>query len=320
MAEATVSSEQEESKRAKHGATAMLAPTTKRRRIRAGHVPWTLALPAIVLLVIFHVWPTASGAYYSFTDWNGISADANFIGLKNFERILTDPGTRGALIHTLQLTVAFVIFSNLIGLALAVGLHSQVKTRNLLRSLFFLPVVISPIAVSFVWQYVLDRYGILNEALSAIGLDHVTRNWLASPDWALWAVLLVMVWQYAGLCMVIYIAGLENIPSEMAEAAAVDGAGPWRRFTRITLPLLAPAVTIAMTMTLIFGLRTFDQIVALTGGGPVDATETLATQVWKQTFSYGDYGRGAALALILTALIAILSITQTMILRAREVR
>ena len=120
--------------------------------------------------------------------------------------------------------------------------------------------------------------------------------------------------------MVVYIAGLENIPTEMAEAAAADGTGSWRRFTRITLPLLAPAVTIAVTMTLIFGLRTFDQIVALTGGGPVDATESLATQVWKQTFSYGDYGRGAALALILTALIAILSITQTMILRAREVR
>lgn len=294
----------------------------RRTRGRAGfrRVPWLVAVPAVGFLLAFHIAPTVAGGYYAFTDWDGISPHANVVGFDNFTDILTDSTTSGALLHTMQLTVLFVIFANAIGLALALGLHRQIKSRNFLRSLFFLPAVVSPVVVSFLWQYMLHRDGIVNEFLTAVGLESLTRSWLADPGWALWAILIVMIWQFSGLCMVIYLAGLESVPEELLEAAAVDGAGMWRRFRRVTLPLLAPAITICMTLTLIFGLRAFDQVIALTGGGPVDATETLATQVWKQTFSLGQYGKGAALALILSALIAVLSISQALILRAKEVR
>jgi raffinose/stachyose/melibiose transport system permease protein len=128
----------------------------------------------------------------------------------------------------------------------------------------------------------------------------------------------VLVWQFCGLTMVIYLAGLQGIPQELVEATAVDGATLWTRFRRVTLPLLAPAITVNVTLTLIFGLRVFDQVLGMTGGGPVNATETLATQVYKQTFAYGRFGYGAALALILAALISVMAISQALILRARE--
>jgi raffinose/stachyose/melibiose transport system permease protein len=146
------------------------------------------------------------------------------------------------------------------------------------------------------------------------------QAWLGDPQWALWTIWVVMVWQYSGLTMVIYLAGLQGIPDELLEAAAVDGASAWMRFRRVILPLLAPATTVCATLTLIFGLRVFEQVIALTNGGPVNASETLATQVYKQTFALGRFGYGAALALVLTGLIAVLGLAQLTLLRTREAR
>ena len=203
---------------------------------------------------------------------------------------------------------------------MAIALHRTLKSRNVLRALFFAPVVMSPLAVSFIWQYMFQYDGAVNSILGSLGLDSLERPWLGDPTFALWTVLVVMVWQLSGLTMVIYLAGLQGIPDELLEAAAVDGASVGMRFRRIIFPLLAPATTVAATLTLIFGLRVFEQVIALTNGGPVDASETLATQVWKQTFVVGKFGYGAALALILTALVAVLAFAQLVVLRAREAR
>jgi raffinose/stachyose/melibiose transport system permease protein len=277
-----------------------------------------LALPGIAFLLLFHHVAGLSGALYAFTDWNGISSNAEFIGLENFREVFREPATRNALIHTLELAAAFVIVVNVIGLALALGLNRAVKSRNILRSLFFTPVVMSELAIAYVWQYIFDFNGPLNQFLGFIGLEQWQRPWLGDPTWALWAVLAVLVWQFAGLTMVLYLAGLQGIPDELDEACAVDGATLWMRFRWVTLPLLAPAITVATTLTLIFGLRVFDQVMALTGGGPFNATETMATQVYKQTFVFGRFGYGAALALILAGMIAVLAITQALVLRRRE--
>jgi raffinose/stachyose/melibiose transport system permease protein len=153
-----------------------------------------------------------------------------------------------------------------------------------------------------------------------VGLESWQRVWLADPNWAIYTILVVLVWQYTGLTMVIYLAGLEGIPDEIHDAVAVDGASSWLKFRKVTLPLLAPAITISATLTLIFGLGAFDQVLSLTGGGPVNATETLATQVWQHTFVYGRFGYGSALALILAGLVATLSIAQVSLLRYRESR
>jgi len=276
-------------------------------------------VPAVAFTLAVHFVFPLIGSWYAFTDWNGIGK-ARFIGLGNFREILRTDATRGALYHTLELAACFVVSVNFIGLALALGLNHAIKSRHFLRSLFFLPVVVSPIAVAFVWRYIFDYYGPLNKTLDAIGLGAWKHPWLADPSWALWTILLVLLWEFSGLTMILYLAGLQTIPDELYEASSVDGATTWTRFRRITLPLLAPAFTVAWTLTLIFGLRLFDQVLGLTGGGPGVATETLATQMWKQTWVLGRFGYGAALGLTLASLIAVLAVSQLLLLRMRESR
>jgi raffinose/stachyose/melibiose transport system permease protein len=276
-----------------------------------------LALPGVFALVAFTLVPVVAGGLYAFTDWRGLG-DAHWIGLENFRQILDDPMTRGALWHTLVFGGALVVATNAVGLALALGLNRTLKSRNLLRAVFFLPVILSPLAVSYVWQYILDPSGPLNTLFAEVGLDSWQRAWLGDPGWALISVLVVLVWQQSGLTMVIYLAGLQSIPDDLVEASEVDGASPLLRFRRITLPLLRPAFIIASTLTLIFGLRVFDQILGLTAGGPVGATETLATQVWKQSFADGRFGYGAALSIVLTLIIGTLALLQLVVLRRQE--
>jgi raffinose/stachyose/melibiose transport system permease protein len=182
-------------------------------------------------------------------------------------------------------------------------------------------VALSPLAVAFIWQWIFaSPSGGLNTALDAVGLSSLQRAWLGEPSTALWTILVVMVWQFSGLAMVLYLAGLQQIPDEIEEAALVDGASGWLRVRRIVLPLLAPAVTVSVTLTFVIGMRVFDQILPLTYGGPVTATETLSTQVYKQTFLVGRYGYGAAFSVLLAALVAGLALMQLMFLRMNEQR
>ncbi len=300
------------------------APNRRLTAMRTGagglrRVPWILAFPAVALLLAFHFIPVAAGAWYAFTDWNGLSAP-HFVGFANFSSIFSDAETRDALVHTLEVAGAFVVGANAIGLMLALSLNRVVRTRNLLRALFFAPAAFSPIAVAFVWQYVFIPNGALNGILGGLGLHSLEQAWLGSPTFALWTIVVVLIWQFSGLTMIIYLAGLQGIPDELYEAAAVDGASLRTQFRGITLPLLAPAMTVSTTLTLVFGLRVFDQVIALTDGGPVNSTQTLATEIYQQTFTYGRFGYGAALAVILTLLIAVLVFAQLAFLRMREAR
>jgi raffinose/stachyose/melibiose transport system permease protein len=306
------------SSRSASGRPRRLGLFDRRRRGGPRQVPWVWVLPAAILAFLIHYLAIGAGAWYAFTDWNGLTTHANYVGLANFREAFHDPIVRGALLHTLYLTAAFVVTVNALGLGLALALNRTVKSRNILRALFFAPIVMSPLAVSFIWQFIFDYSGPLNKGLSTAGLGSWRHTWLGDPHWALWAVWVLLVWQFAGLTMIMYLAGLQGIPPELDEACAVDGATTWRRFRRVTLPLLAPATTVAVTFTLILGLRVFDQVIALTNGGPVDATETLTTQVYKQAFVNGRYGYGASVALILTVLIAAAAFAQLAVLRRRE--
>ena len=278
------------------------------------------AAPAVVITLGIHYLAVGAGGWYAFTNWDGVSAKAKFIGLDNFKEIFKDPTAIKAVWHTLLLAVSFVIAANVIGLLLALGLQKTLKTRYFLRALFFAPVVLSALAVSYVWQYIFDYTGPLNYFLKAVGLDSWVKSWTGSPTWAIWTIWVVMVWQLSGQCMVLYIAGLEGISADLNEAASVDGASTFRKFRSITLPLLAPAFTISLTLTMIMGLRVFDQVIALTNGGPVDASETLATQVYKQAFVSGRFGYSAATALLLTVLVLIIAMLQLWFLRSREAK
>jgi raffinose/stachyose/melibiose transport system permease protein len=289
-------------------------PQASSRLIAYGH--WWWALPAVVLMGVTIYLSTAVGAFYAFTDWTG-AGPFNFVGLANFTKIFQTPELLGSLTNTLILAFGFLIFTNVIGLLFALALNRTLKTRYLLRTLIFMPVVLSPIAVSFIWKFIFSFDGALNQFLRSVGIDSQT-DWLASPKLALACILVVMVWQNIGFVMVTYLAGLAVVPPELEEAAALDGAGTWRRFRSVTLPLIQPSLAIATTLTLIQGLRVFDQVLALTGGGPSGATETLATQVYKQTFTYNSFGSGAAMALLLSALILIFSIAQQYATRDRS--
>ncbi|WP_328475307.1 sugar ABC transporter permease [Actinoplanes sp. NBC_00393] len=291
-----------------------IRPRRVRPLISYGH--WWWALPAVLMVVLVHYVATAGGAFYAFTNWTGVGA-FDFIGLENFRKIIDDPTLLGSLKNTLFLAFGFLVLTNVFGLMLALALNRTLKSRYLLRVLIFMPVVLSPLAVSYIWKFIFDFNGPINQFLGWLGREDWQRPWLAEPGLALWAVLIVMVWQTTGLVMVIYLAGLATVPPEIEEAGALDGAGTWGRFWHITLPSIRASTAIAGTLMLVQGLRVFDQVMALTGGGPGGATETLATQVYKETFALSNFGFGAALALMLTAIILVFSALQQAATRDR---
>ncbi|MET0829384.1 MAG: sugar ABC transporter permease [Microbacterium sp.] len=290
------------------------SPTRGRAGTRVAS--WWWAVPAVALTIGIQYFGVVAGSVFAFTDWRGIGP-FNFVGLDNFVVAFQSPETLRALWNTLFLAVLFVLLTNAIGLGLAVALNRQLKLRHVLRVVIFLPVVLSPLAVAFVWKFIFQPNGPLNGFLRALGLDGTTA-WLGDPATAIWTIVVVIVWQNIGLTMVIYLAGLANVPPELEEASAVDGAGATTRFWRIVFPLLRPTVVIASALTLIQGLRVFDQVLALTGGGPFNATQTLATLVYKETFVNGKFGYGSALSLVLTMLITIAAVLQVVLLRQKE--
>ncbi|WP_421075122.1 MULTISPECIES: carbohydrate ABC transporter permease [unclassified Microbacterium] len=295
-----------------------LRPKARPRRpglLTFGH--WWWALPGILMVLGIHYAATIAGGFFAFTDWTGLGS-FEFVGFANFERIFGDPSKMLALGNTLFLAFGSVILTNVLGLALAVALNRLLKTRYILRTLFFMPVVLSPLAVAYIWKFIFDFNGPLNAFLTAIGMGDLARAWLGDPTFAIWTILIVIVWQQTGFSMVIYAAGLAGVPVEIEEAATIDGTTLWQRFWHVTLPAIRPAVAIATTLGLVNGLRIFDQIMALTGGGPAGATETLATEVYKQAFSLGQFGYGAALALVLTAVILVFAIIQQRVTQEKE--
>jgi raffinose/stachyose/melibiose transport system permease protein len=170
--------------------------------------------------------------------------------------------------------------------------------------------MIAQIVTAYLWRNLLSPDGAVNSLLSAVGLDSWRQNWLGDPDLALWMIVLVVVWQYAGYSMVIFVAGLQSVPKEIYEAAAIDGSGPVRRFWSIIRPLLAPALTINLMLSIIGGIKLFDQVYALTGGGPGHATDTISTLIYKDAFTLGEFGYSIALAVVLTAVVAVISAGQ----------
>jgi len=288
-------------------------PRTASYHVRLGS--WWWALPAFVLVLVVIYASTVAGGFYAFTNWSGVG-DWSFVGLANFVKIFQTPELVGSLWNTLFLAIGFLVFTNILGLLFALALNRGLKTRYLLRTLVFMPVVVSPIAVSYIWKFIFDYNGPLNQFVHALGM--AKQNWLASPTLAIWCVLVVLVWQNIGFIMVTYLAGLATVPVEMEEAAAIDGAGAFRRFRYVVLPMIQPSVAIATTLTLIQGLRVFDQVVALTNGGPAGATQTLALEVYNEAFTYQQFGFGAALALVLSLLIMVFSIGQQYATRDRS--
>jgi raffinose/stachyose/melibiose transport system permease protein len=297
------------------------AAAPRRRRRRSGTTPpWLFALPALAVYALVVLYPSLAGLGSAFTDWSGVGQHRSFIGLDNFRELLHDEQALGSLRNTMLLTLAIVFVQNGIGLLLALGVHTAIKTRMALRTVFFAPVVVSPVMVAFLWKYVYNPApdAGLNAVLDAVGLGGLRQDWLGNPSIALWSVAFTVIWQCAGYSMVIFLAGLEGVPRELHEAAMVDGAGSLSRFRYVTWPLLAPAVTINLMLSTVGGLTLFSQIIAMTNGGPGYATDTLSTVLYKQAFVYGRFGYSTAIALVLALFVAAVSFVQIAYLRSRE--
>lgn len=306
---------------AKGGAAAAASKPPKRPRSAKTAPPVWFALPALGVYLLIVIYPALSGTVYAFTDWSGLGEELNFVGLENLRNVFTDDQSLGAVQNALLLTVFIVVVQTGIGLLLALGVHSKIKSSHLLRTIFFAPAVVSPVIIAFLWKYLFnpsDDSG-LNALLGFVGLDFLQQNWLGDPEVALWAIGLTVVWQFAGYSMVIFLAALQGVPKELEEAAAIDGAGRLQRFLNVVLPMIAPAITINVMLSTIGGLKLFDQVFAITNGGPGYATEVPSTLIYKEAFVYGNYGYATAIALVLALFVAAIAFVQLRFLQGREV-
>ncbi|GAB3612008.1 carbohydrate ABC transporter permease [Humibacter ginsengisoli] len=280
----------------------------RRRPLRAA--PFYFIIPAAAFYAFVVLWPSIQGVGFAFTDWNGLSPEKHFVGIQQFVKAFQDDAALAALGHSIELAVGITVVQNLIGLLLALGVNTRIKSRNILRVFLFAPVVITPVAAAFIWQYLFTPTGTINELLQRIGLGGLQQNWLGDPRLALFSISIIVVWEYAGYSMVIFLAGLQGVPEESIEASLVDGAGPFRRFWYVIRPELAPAITINLMLSVIASLKLFDQVQVTTGGGPGHATETLSTLIYKNVFQFNQFGYGIALAVLLTICVGIISVLQ----------
>lgn len=257
-----------------------------------------LILPLILYVGLFII-PSAMGLALSFTNWNAMNDEIHFIGLEHFKSIFTDKRYVIVIVNTLIFAVVTTVFKNVIGFAMALALNKSFKTRNFLRTIFFFPVMLSPLIIGLVFKSVFNPdYGVINEALRAVGLESLTRDWLGLTSTALASVAAVEIWRLVGQNMVIYVAGLQAVPEEYQEAADIDGANWWQKMRYVIIPDMLPSITINLILNLIAGLKVFDLVFVLTNGGPARVTEVLNTQVYKE-YSSGRYGFSTALGLIM---------------------
>lgn len=263
--------------------------------------PFYFVLTALALYVTFFIVPSVTGIAYSFTDWSSYSDEVTFIGLDNYRTILSpDENYLSFIANTLVFTFWTIIIKTVFGLALALLLNSGVRRFvNGYRVLIYMPVILPTLVVALIFRSILNpANGLLNRFMESIGLGSLAMPWLTDPDIALYSVIGVDSWKGIGYIMVILLAGLQTIPKDYYEAASIDGAGAWAKFRFITLPLLMPALMIVTVLNVLYGLRVFDMVYALTNGGPGYATQVLATEIFK-SFSKGQFGLGTAISSIL---------------------
>lgn len=269
-------------------------------------------LPAAVIYLWFVLWPTVQAFQYSLTDWDGLSAEFNSVGLGNYQNLLgNDSVFTKAVGNSFKFMLAVVIGQTTLSLALALLLQRNSRISILLRALFFFPTVLSSVSVAFIWTFVYDpTFGLANRILEVVGLGALQQPWLGDQQLAIYYLALVQVWFHSGQMMVVFIAGLHQIPQELYDAAAVDGVSRWQRFRHITFPLVRPATVIVVAYTTIQSFKAFDLIIASTGGGPNYATEILSTLIYTSAFRNFEMGYAAAQSVIFVVLIAVITILQ----------
>ena len=269
----------------------------KKRKLRAGELGKYFVifiLPALIIYLLFSITPFLYTIYYSFTDYTDMNPiNLHFVGLKNYIKVLQTPVMLSAIKNSVIYAILLTGFQTLLGLPLAFVLNQKLKSRNLLRAVFFFPAVFSSLIIGYLWNFIMSSsdFGLINNILHQLGLG--TLNFFTSKN-ALYSVILTQIWQWTGWAMVIFLANLQSISPDLYEAAEIDGANGLKKFMYVTLPLMCPSVKIVIVTGLIGGMKVFDIIYSMTSGGPGDATQTVMTVMMKKGISEGFYSTGSA--------------------------
>jgi len=276
--------------------------------------------PALLIFSVLFLYPLFRGFLFSFTDWNGLGNSYNFIGIDNFKEFFADENALDALVRTLWFALLIVVIQNVLALFLANVLDGKVKGGLFFKAVFFIPAILSPVVVGYLWSFIFDpQGGVLASLFKALHMPGAASvNWLGDDKLALYSVIFVLIWQYFGYSMVIYLSGLQSISPTFYEAGEIDGASAWEKFWHIKFPLIAPSFTISMILSVIGALKLFDHIYVLTRGGPGRATETLTVLIYREAFGIGRMGYGAAVSILLFVFVLLILLVQLKVLQSRE--
>jgi raffinose/stachyose/melibiose transport system permease protein len=282
----------------------------RRKKPRGGGLAaWAFAVPALIVYFVFLVYPALQSLWFSLTNWDGLSPTYDIVGLANYAKMPSDPVVVRAMLNNVIWTIVTITVPVIIGLLLAMALNSKVRAKPVLRLMFYMPAVLPLVAVASIWGWLYNpQYGAINAALRAIGLDSLAQPWLGQDSTALAAVMVPAIWLRVGFPMLLYLAALQGINTDMYEAATVDGATRWQQFWFITMPSLRPAHYIVLALSLIDSFKVFDLIYAMTYGGPGTATQVMGTWMYFNVFQYYQAGYGTAIAVVITVVAIAVSI------------
>lgn len=276
-----------------------------------------MVVPAVILYSVFFVIPVLSGIYYSLTDWDGISKSFQLTGLQNFQNVIRDERFRNAFIFSMKYTVILTAAGNVLALLFAHLLNSKIKFCGFFRGIYFFPAVLSMITVGLIFNEI--YYRVIPYIGEVLDISFLKSNILANPDLAIYGILFVHLWQGIAMPTVIYLAGLQNIPQELIEAADLDGANTWQKFININFPFIIPVMNVSLVMLVKAGLTTFDYIRAMTDGGPGWTTESIGLLIYNHAFKEMKFSYSIAESLVLFVIIAVVSVIQFGILSKKEV-
>ncbi len=276
---------------------------------------WLFLAPVLFALAMVIIIPLLIGVYYSFTDWNGIKI-GSFVGLENYIDAFKDEEFLASLWFTTKFSVVSVLLTNAIGLGLALIVTTKIKSSKFLRTIFFMPNLIGGLILGFIWQFIFIK--VFAGIGDVLGIESL-KGWLSTTETGFWGLVILMSWQMSGYIMIIYIAYLEGLPSELLEASEIDGAGPFQRFRYIIFPLVAPAFTVSMFLTLSNSFKLYDQNLSLTSGGPYNSTQMVAMEIFKTAFGERDMAYAQAKAVVFFIIVAVISLTQVYMNKKKEV-
>lgn len=280
---------------------------------RRSAIGWVFVLPSLIVFILLMFLPILLGFWYSLTDYTGLSKEMNFIGLEHYIKMFSDRYFRVSLKNNVIYAVLYTVLTMILSLFLATMLHMVTKGRKLFRTVFFLPYVTSMVSVAIIWKMIFNPMsGPLNTILTQLGIENPPQ-WLASTTWALYAVIIVSVWKSCGYYMLIFLAGLQNIPDSLYESAALDGASGLQKYVRITLPMVSPTIFLNMILVTISSFQVFDLINVMTEGGPGMSTNVLAYRIYYEGFKRMNMGYASAIAYFLFAVILIITALQFVI-------